>query len=77
MQTKTEHAREPERAPPRQSLPLSERESLSPREWCAVHGIGRTTLYKMWKAGCGPEYFMVGSRRRIPRGALPRQATES
>ena len=73
MQATTEQARETKRLTPRQSLPLGERESLSPSEYCAAHGIGRTTLYKLWKEGRGPEYFMVGSRRRIPRGALPKE----
>lgn len=58
----------------RQAVPLGERESLSPSEYCALHGIGRTTLYGMWKAGTGPEFFMMRSRRRIPRGALPKGA---
>jgi excisionase family DNA binding protein len=61
---------------PRQLLPLDQRASLSPGEWCALHGIGRTTLYQLWREGRGPDYFIVGKRRRIPRDALPKQASE-
>jgi hypothetical protein len=53
-------------------LPLDQRASHSVNEYCALHGIGRTSLYAMWKNGTGPEFFLVGSRRRIPRGALPK-----
>lgn len=63
---------EPARTP-RLSLPLNECDSVSPGEWCALNRVGRTTLYKLWKEGKGPEFFMVGSRRRIPRGARPCQ----
>lgn len=51
------------------TIPLSDRLSYSPGEYAALHGIGRTTLYDAWKRGGGPDYFMVGNRRRIPRDA--------
>lgn len=81
MQTATEQAtpKRPRAKPsrfPSKTIPLGERESLSPTEYCVLHGIGRTTLYQMWKDGTGPEFFMVRSRRRIPRGALPKGAND-
>lgn len=73
MQTATEHTRVTSRAP-RQSLPLDQRTSYTVSEYCALHGFGRTTLYKMWKNGTGPEFFVVGTHRRIPHGSLPKGA---
>jgi len=75
MQTASDQAQttKPARAKPAKfpskAIPLTERASYSPGEWCALNGIGRTTLYKMWKNGAGPEFVMIGSRRRIPRDA--------
>ncbi len=40
--------------------------SLTVKDFCNAHGIGRTTVYKMWKLGKGPKFFQVGRTRRIP-----------
>lgn len=34
-------------------------------EFCEAHNIGRTHLYMLWKAGQGPRYMHVGSRKMI------------
>jgi hypothetical protein len=39
------------------------------RQFCKAYPIGKTTLYKYWANGCGPEYFMLGNERRIPAEA--------
>lgn len=53
-------------------IPLSQRESLTVREWCALHGVSPPTLYRAWARGEGPEFFRVGRYRRIPAGARPK-----
>ena len=34
-------------------------------EFCADNRISKSELYKAWREGCGPRYFLVGSHRRI------------
>ena len=34
-------------------------------EFCTAHRISRGMLYKMWKAGAGPRWMWVGSKRII------------
>jgi len=34
-------------------------------EFCASHDICRATLYNLWRAGNGPRFMRVGSRRLI------------
>jgi excisionase family DNA binding protein len=62
---------------PRLKLPLNQRASVTPAEWCSLHGVGLTTLYKLWREGRGPEFFMLGGRRRIPADALPKQGRDA
>jgi hypothetical protein len=33
--------------------------------FCDAHCIGRSLLYKLWREGRGPKYFLAGSERRI------------
>jgi hypothetical protein len=37
--------------------------------FCAAEQISRSALYKMWKQGIGPDYYLVGTRKRIPHRA--------
>lgn len=39
--------------------------SMSVGEWCAHRRISRAMLYKLWKAGAGPAFYHVGTRRFI------------
>jgi excisionase family DNA binding protein len=41
------------------------RQAMSIKEFCAAHGIGRTTFYKLRKAGLAPRLMVVGGRMRI------------
>lgn len=34
-------------------------------EFCRAYGLGRSTLYKLWKAGLGPRVMHVGRRALI------------
>jgi hypothetical protein len=38
-------------------------------EFCTAHRIGRSHLYKLWRAGVGPRFFLVGNKRRISNEA--------
>ena len=40
--------------------------NLRVKDALIVLGISRTSLYKAWKEGWGPSYFLVGKSRRIP-----------
>ena len=35
------------------------------RDFCAVSGIGKSFLYKLWKRGAGPSSIKLGRRRLI------------
>jgi hypothetical protein len=34
-------------------------------EFCVDNRISRSELYKAWREGTGPRFFLVGSHRRI------------
>jgi excisionase family DNA binding protein len=38
-------------------------------EFCKLERIHRSTLYKLWRQGQGPRYFLIGSHRRITEQA--------
>ena len=40
--------------------------NLKVKDALVVLGISRTTLYKAWLEGWGPQFFWVGKSRRIP-----------
>jgi hypothetical protein len=47
--------------------------SLTIRELCRLERISKASLYKMWQAGTGPEYYTVGKGdRRISAAARRR-----
>lgn len=46
-----------------------EKRAFTVAEFCAAYRIGRTKLYEMWKAGLGPLFYYVGSRRFIAADA--------
>ena len=35
------------------------------KRFCDANCIGRSLLYKLWKQGRGPRYFLAGTERRI------------
>jgi len=37
--------------------------------FCKAHETSRTELYKLWREGRGPRYFLIGSHRRITEEA--------
>lgn len=43
--------------------------NLKVKEALKVLNVSRTTLYKAWAEGWGPEFFLVGTSRRIPMEA--------
>jgi excisionase family DNA binding protein len=47
-----------------------ERLTYSVDEVCKALHLSRATLYGLWKAGAGPQFFHVGSRRLISRKAV-------
>jgi len=46
--------------------------SLTIAQFCKAHSIGRTTLWKLWREGKGPQFFKVGRTVRIPAEAARR-----
>jgi len=42
------------------------------KDLCAVENISTSFLYKEWKAGRGPDFFYIGSHRRISEDARTR-----
>jgi hypothetical protein len=46
--------------------------SLTINEFCAAEKISRSQLYEDWKDGTGPDFFLVGSHRRISAEARER-----
>lgn len=45
--------------------PGAPRLALSIDVFCALHDIGRRTLYDLWAEGRGPRFFKVGARTLI------------
>ena len=43
--------------------------SYTVNEFCAAERISRSMLYKMWAAGYGPDFYLVGVTRRITHRA--------
>ena len=43
--------------------------NLRVKDALVVLGVARSTLYKAWAEGWGPEFFWVGKSRRIPMDA--------
>ena len=35
------------------------------QEFCKAERISRTLLYRAWREGWGPRYFLVGTHKRI------------
>ena len=46
-----------------------QRHSYSVDEFGQLHGLSRATLYNLWRAGRGPVFMKVGSRRLISEEA--------
>jgi hypothetical protein len=46
--------------------------SLTINEFCAAEKTSRSQLYEDWKNGTGPDFFYVGSHRRISEEARKR-----
>ncbi|TLU71461.1 helix-turn-helix transcriptional regulator [Lichenicoccus roseus] len=46
-----------------------QRHIFSVDEFGQSHGLSRATLYNLWKAGKGPVFMKVGSRRLISEEA--------
>jgi predicted DNA-binding transcriptional regulator AlpA len=44
---------------------IPERSAYSVREFCCLHGIGRSTFYALLAEGQGPRTFKVGARTLI------------
>jgi hypothetical protein len=43
--------------------------SYTVNEFASAERMSRGMVYKMWKAGCGPDYYWVGNTRRITHSA--------
>jgi len=46
--------------------------SLTINEFCLAEKISRSQLYEDWQNGIGPDFFLVGSHRRISHEARER-----
>jgi hypothetical protein len=55
---------------------VSEAQAYSIDNFCAGHDISRAALYNAWKAGVGPAFFRVGSKRLISQEAAARWRQE-
>lgn len=49
----------------RAPVELTSRSAFTVAEFCTAHRISKGMLYKMWKAGAGPRWMSVGSKRII------------
>lgn len=38
---------------------------LSPDEFIQAENIGRSTLFKAWREGWGPEFYFIGKKKLI------------
>jgi hypothetical protein len=47
------------------NTPIVAREAYTIDEFIAAYRISRAGLYQLWKAGRGPRYRMVGTKRLI------------
>jgi hypothetical protein len=39
--------------------------SMTISEFCEAERVSRSMLYKLWSQGIGPDYFEIGSTKRI------------
>jgi hypothetical protein len=39
--------------------------SMKISEFCEAERVSRSMLYKLWSQGIGPDYFEIGSTKRI------------
>jgi hypothetical protein len=44
-------------------------DSQTLNEFCESERLSRSMLYKMWNQGIGPDYFFIGSTKRISQEA--------
>jgi len=47
----------------------STKRAYSVKSFCDAHDTSRTELYKLWRAGKGPRYFLIGTHRRVTEEA--------
>jgi hypothetical protein len=66
-----------EHSPARQQRAPVTRAAYSVDEFCEAYGISRCSLYTLWKSDIGPEYLLIGSRRRITVEAAKKWAAKS
>lgn len=59
-----EHAR-----PSRDDKPRDPEPSYSISAFCAVEEMSRDKLYRLWRQGIGPAFYMCGNVRRISHRA--------
>jgi hypothetical protein len=43
--------------------------SYTINEFCRAERMSRAELYKLWKQGSGPDFYLVGTHRRISHQA--------
>jgi excisionase family DNA binding protein len=48
---------------------MSNDRSYTVEEFAEAERISRGMVYRLWDQGKGPEYYMVGNRRRITEAA--------
>jgi len=53
------------KSPAAKDRPRVARQAMSIKEFCDAHGVGRTTFYKLLKAGLAPRLMAVGGATRI------------
>jgi excisionase family DNA binding protein len=51
-------------------------QSLTINQFCEAENLSRTTLYKLWREGRGPRWFLIGTSRRISAEARQRWRRE-
>jgi hypothetical protein len=44
-------------------------QSYTPDTFAAAESISRAMLYKLWRQGKGPSFYLIGNRRRITEQA--------
>jgi hypothetical protein len=51
------------------ATPVEYAEAFTITQFIRAHAICKQTLYNLWAAGRGPQYFLIGKHRRITREA--------
>lgn len=46
---------------------IKNRTTYSVTEFCKAEGIGKSTLYDLWRIGKGPVYYRIGASETGPR----------